>query len=482
LRFGLSCGYRSRMLLEFGLPRAPIRHPIIPAQHRSPATRWSVLVGVLALLVVASAAFCQDKVAGNQALRQQPELVVTPELASRLAVVSSHDLKINASTIEEARAKIREARGLSALRTSLSAGFTQQGPASGIEFMGERIEFMVTEVQSYTLAVTKNLYDFGRTKLSVDLARRGVALAEQQGKSIEQLAAELAAEQCYTVLLSRELQTVALQNAAALEEHRRVAERLYHEGLIAFFEVSQSRAEAARARQQVATAERQLEVERGKLRKLLVLPQSAPIRVKEGPLLPDPERDLEGCIAYAWEHRPDLKAAEQQIALAKASLGLAKRTSDPALVFAGDVTHRTASALAEPLTYRVGVRLDVPLMDGGIERAKVDQARSALDRARQQREKLKDEVADQVRKAWEYVREANAQQEQVAVEESAARELLRIQRVRYEATEGTGQEVIDATAALARARASVASVRFQRAMSLCKLRLAMGLPLWEEAP
>ena len=405
-------------------------------------------------------------------------VVVTPEQAARLAVERSWDIEAAVASVDEARARVREARALRGLYGSLDMSYTRQGPEPpSFEFMGERISFFNAHVRTQRIGFTKTLYTWGRHELTEHVAKLGALIAQDRSDMIRLATAQLALEKAYFVLLYDELLTVAVQNVTALREHERVAEEKHAEGLIAFVEVLQAQAQRALAERDVATAERLLEVERAALRQLLLLPQDTPLVVEAGGRLPVGSLELRECVSYALERRPDLVAARRGAELARQSVRLARRTSRPSLTGTVGVQRQNSTSLSEDLSYQAVLALQIPILDGGLRRASVEGARGRLAQAEARQADLEHEVAYQVRQALAFVTEADAKREKALASEKAGRESLRISRLRYEYTEATGQEVIDATAVLAAARGAEAQALFERAIALSKLRLAMGVPL-----
>lgn len=257
------------------------------------------------------------------------------------------------------------------------------------------------------------------------------------------------------------------------QELLRLSRRQLETGRVARVVVLRAEAEAAAAegrlesmRAEVVEAETELALAMG------VSPTSRfayPPRTDEPPLQATEEEDL----ATALSDRPDLVAArfaveagDRRIAEAVAefspqvyAMGMAERMQDPAMVSGG---------------YQVGLGVAFPVYDGGERAARLDRARAAREAAALEVESMEQEATGEVVTARARLAAALRALELAEREVAAAEEGLRIARLRHEAGRGIQLEILDAVAALSRARSARAEAAARTGQARADLLYATG--------
>lgn len=407
-------------------------------------------------------------------------MTVTPESAAALAVRESLDLEITAADIREAEAQVVKALGLDDFRVTASGAVGRRGPVATFALPGaegERIEVSMgsPDIRTATVQVAKPLYTAGRIERAQEVALRALE-TRKLSKAVVERALDLTARQAsYAVLRAEQLLDVTRQRAVAVAAHLELTKKLMEAGVVARFEVVQAETELARAQGEVISARTAVETARAGLRRILNLPQDAPLEVMAGASFEPPPGALPGLIAQASEQRPEVHAAEAGIALAEANLRLARASRNVSVNLVGSATRSEASLGAEPWGWQVAITAEKPIVDGRVERSEVQAAQARLDGARLALERTRQEIALDVTEAHlalDEARERLTVAQQGVVE---AQERLRIAQVRYESGVGLGIEVLDAQTALAAARADVVNSHYGLQLAVARLRSALGL-------
>ena len=126
-------------------------------------------------------------------------------------------------------------------------------------------------------------------------------------------------------------------------------------------------------------------------------------------------------------------------------------------------------------SWSVGVLLNWNLFSGGLDRARIAEARANQQRAAAERERLGNAIALEVRDAFLALQTAR---ERVAVARQAvtsAEESLRIVRDRYESGLTTIVELLDSEMALTAARTSLIRTLYDATVGQARLDLSLGL-------
>jgi outer membrane protein TolC len=171
------------------------------------------------------------------------------------------------------------------------------------------------------------------------------------------------------------------------------------------------------------------------------------------PLAPAPFNDSEAAVtSRALAQRPDLVAAQERVAGARATLRQAQAAYIPTASATGQTYNGGSTPPLGTTGWQVGVSITLPLLDSGSRPAAVHQAQAAFDHAQAQYEQRRLMVEADAANAWrEFVAaRANLGDAQAAQENAA--ENLRVARLRMQAGKGIQLEVLDALSLDASAR------------------------------
>lgn len=183
----------------------------------------------------------------------------------------------------------------------------------------------------------------------------------------------------------------------------------------------------------------------------------------------------------ATQSRPELRIAERQTATSAAQEGIARGERLPALSVLGGYRERSGSDRQFYEDWNVGVQLSVPLVDGGVRRARVEEAVATRAQAEQALEQARLDAARQLQDAWDADHEAQArvQVTETSVEEAA--EALAIEKLKYEQGVGTVTDLLNAETALLTAQADRLQARFDLITARLNLLRATGTLSPEQA-
>jgi outer membrane protein TolC len=189
--------------------------------------------------------------------------------------------------------------------------------------------------------------------------------------------------------------------------------------------------------------------------------------------------DLDGALASAHEHRPELRRLDKLEEAGEQSVVGAKSTYYPNLGLYGGYEWG-GIGLAQGGTFTgagwlVGVQSSWSIFDGRETAGKVIQAKSQLRQARLSRSEEDLAVDTEVRQAlstWEEAKElVNASVQTVG----EAKEALRLADSRFKAGEATQLDVLTSQVALTQARTNVVQANYNYLVAVAGMRKAMGL-------
>jgi len=400
------------------------------------------------------------------ALAQQPQakqqLTLTLQAAVDLALKNNLQAQLAREGISQARGE--KGLGLSALLPNLSgaayqANLTENlaalglGPSSfpGLNpFVGPFSNF---DARLRLVQSVFNLASIRRYQASV----HGLALAREEQRSAEQ-------QVVIATVLSYLAVIEAQQSVEAAQSDVNLAKRLLElatsqrdAGVATGIDVA--RADTRLASQEVRLAQARTDLDTARLNLLRVTgaPLASELTLTESmrfapEALPGPEDTVQKALA----DRVEIRSAQAQVRIATAQKQAAVAGWLPSVSFFGDYGTSAVRPLETSLPTRsVGIRLDVPVFDGGRTRSEVQVAASRLRQVEMRLNDLRAGVEKEVRQALDNLA---TRREQVQAAQKAlglAERELELAQDRFRNGVGDNIEVVNAQTALEEARQGV---------------------------
>jgi multidrug efflux system outer membrane protein len=393
------------------------------------------------------------------------------------ALERNADLRIAVARIEEADANLREAGAALLPEIDLSAV-----PARS------RISNRTASPVPSSVPLVRNDIRLGLgTSFEIDFwgklrraqeATRALALGSRYARDVVALSVAGLTAQAYFSL--RALDTQIAVSGASLEsrgETLQMVRRRAQGGVASDLELNQ----AALARADAATQLNELQRQRTLVEhQLAALTGRLDLALPAGDLgaLPLPPLPPAGLPSSLLERRPDVRQAEQQLVASNAQIGIARAAMFPTISLTSYYGGQSA-ALSNLLDsgariWSLGFGLALPVFDSGRHAARAEAAearqRQALAAYQKSAETAFREVADALVTAKQTAAAEDDQQARV----QAARNVLRLARVRYEAGYSAYLEVLDAQRTANAAELAFAAHRLARLAASVDLMKALG--------
>ena len=183
---------------------------------------------------------------------------------------------------------------------------------------------------------------------------------------------------------------------------------------------------------------------------------------------------LAECLARAAAQRPEIGVARDRVAVARFGRVAAQGEFLPSLDMKGSLGRIEGENVVGGWQEGVGIRLNLPLYNGGLHRGNLASADADIRQALADAQTMLNDISLQVTLAHRAVVSAQMRVElaQPAVEQSA--EALRIVRERYRGGTATPTDVIDAETTLTRAEQRFASACIEYLSALARLAYVLG--------
>jgi outer membrane protein len=178
---------------------------------------------------------------------------------------------------------------------------------------------------------------------------------------------------------------------------------------------------------------------------------SASVSIAREPGGKDVYPSLDESLSRALSQRPDYKAAEKRLKMSEEKVKIAWGKRLPDIYAQGQYGGQAGPEFAFKENYYFGLRLSLPVFDGGLIRSEIDRERAELEKVKEEERSIRLNIHREVRDG--HLGIANALERIVVTGRAleSARENLRVEMVKYEAGAGTATDVIDARTALLRA-------------------------------
>ena len=385
------------------------------------------------------------------------------------AQANNRELAAAAANVNRAWALARQAGAALTPDVNLSAGAARSGVLDR-SVPGTRNLGLGAQV-SWEIDV------WGRLRSGQRAAVAGAQVAESDLRSAQDSLAAATAKAYFTAIEADIQTSIARENVGILRETQRIVTAKYEDGAGSAQDVSLARSDLATARERLTKLEGSQRDALRSLEALLGRYPAAGLELRKTlPVAPPPPPA--GLPSELLERRPDLVAAERQVAAAFNATSEARAAQLPRITLTGDLGSASNSLanLADPqnVAWTAGANLMAPIFDGGrlreevaIRTAEQEQALAAYGQAAINAFGEVESNLDQgfvVQRRITDLREAAAE----------ANNALRIARLRYEEGEEDLLNVLTVQQRAVSARSTLSSAERLLLEQRVNLNLALG--------
>jgi outer membrane protein len=325
------------------------------------------------------------------------------------------------------------------------------------------------------LQITQNIDISGLLPASVDVAKR---TRDFYQIDLERVTNELslAIKNTFFNLLKAEASVnVQQQEVTAATENVRIAQAKFNAGTAAQFDVLTAETNLSNSQQKLISAQDQVNISRADLNSVLGFNLDSPTEILDTPPPFDLKVDLPGNLQTALANRPELKQADNNIAIAKRLVKLSGAGLLPSLGLTASANFNGNSAVGTPKdTYSITADLGLPLYDGDATRSRVRSAKVDLASQLVTRDQLRQSVTLEVRQAYLGIVDAQALATSAQQGVSQATDALRLANVRYQNGIGTFLDVTNAQAQLVTAQTNLLTAQYNYETALAQMQRAIG--------
>jgi multidrug efflux system outer membrane protein len=394
-----------------------------------------------------------------------------------LALANNRDLRVAVLNIEQSRAQYRIQRA--ALVPAIDAtgtGTQAQSSSAQVISGGDRT------VRVYTASVGVTSWEldlFGRIRSLKDAALQNYLATTEISRSVRISLIAQTASAWLNLAADQDLLALSEETLRTRQETMDLVRRRFEAGAISQLEVSQAQTLIEAARSDVATAIALVEQDKNALRLAVGADVPNDLLPAGGLVTAQILRDLPaGLPSDVLTRRPDVLAAEHQLAGANANIGAARAAFFPTISLTGStgVASNSLDSLFDSGNgaWSFAPRISLPIFAGGANVAGLDSAKAGRDIAVANYEKTVQtafrEVSDGLAVQSTIAERVGSQERLVA----AANDTVRLSQARYGAGIDSSLSVLDAQRTLYTSQKTLIVARLARETNLATLYKALG--------
>jgi outer membrane protein len=335
---------------------------------------------------------------------------------------------------------------------------------------------------SFVTSVSQPLFAGFSILRQYDIAKLGLNAAGIKEKLMRQDIILEAKTVYFTLLKAQKLRKIAEDTVVQIDAQRYVAENFYQVGMSPLNDLLQAEVELANAKQELIVAKNTMENAESDFNTLLRRPVNTPVAVEDVLEYSSFEKDLEYCFSQADKNRLEIKIANLDVEIAEKELQLAKKDYFPAINLEGNYFREGTEwnvdggeGIFDPSGWNILAVARWNFFEWGRTYYGTHEKRSRLAQAQFRKDKLLDQIQQEVKKA--YLRTQEAEQAIITVEKAIeqAKENYRINQERYKQQVATSTDVLDAQTLLSRTMTNYYSALYAFKIAKATLYRVMGL-------
>jgi outer membrane protein len=411
---------------------------------------------------------------GSSAWTQVPEAVSLTQ-AQDIAIRNHPRIASAAFTAQAGESAVKEASA--AKYPSLSGNVTAVGTEHGaVLSAGAITTSSIYSRAASGVVATQLLTDFGRT---ASLEQSAKLRNDSQNQNVTNTRAQVLIEVQQAYLQALASQSV-LRVAQETVDLRRVTLRqisaLAQSALRSTLDVSFAQVNVSQAELDLFRAENDARAGHARLSAAMGYDHDRPFSLTDETLPPALDADVDGLIAQALRDRPDLAALRLNHDALDRYADAEKRLKNPTITAAAVAGVAPLRDERLPEAYSAaGVNVNIPILNGGLFKARRQEAESHAAAASKDVEDLSVQIARDVRIAWLDANDAFKRLDVTARMVAEATEALRLAQARYDNALGSIVELNQAQLNQTSAEIAAASAKYEYLSRRAALNYAVGI-------
>jgi len=391
------------------------------------------------------------------------------EESIQIALENNMGYKITESMVDLSQAQIKETEGAKKLNIKLQGGILQASETLDEADMAagdySNLFTLSPMVPIISISARRIMYSGGKIESLIDQAEANKQISLNDLEKEKQAIIYKVTEAYSQVLQTEGMKRVSTQAVKQMQAHLESSEALLKEGMIAPIDLNRIKSQLSNLEHNLIKAENGYKLTMYNLNSIMGIDLNTEL-VLENNLSYEPcEINLEDALVQAGENRMEMMNIAQQRRIMEEMVDVAKSNRKPQVIFSAE------SGIAG---WQAMIVAEYSLLDGGINKAKIEQAEIKLAQVEQSEKQARQLIEFEVRSAYLNMKEA---EKLIKVAEEGiknSQESFRIAQVKYNEGIATNTEVIDAQSTLIEAETNYLNALYDYNINRAALIKAMG--------
>jgi len=415
-------------------------------------------------------------------------LKLTLQECIELALKTHPEMKITQAQLKEASGKYNEINANYFPKFSIATSYSRldYAPQFKVRYLGDSLNDYQT-----SLYLKQLIYDGGKTRRLKEWARRNITVEAENRRVAQQDLIHSVTQEYYGLIFADNMVNVKQEAVRQIEAHVDVANAMFTSGKVPKVDVLRAEVQLANVQQELSKAQNALQIASAQLNDLIGRDIDTPIAIDTpigfeesaatlavNEVLPLSEaKETARSRSYleaAFESNPQLRRVKESIAATEAKIKAERAAYWPNINFKADYGYEWGDWPPKEDIWHIGLAIDLPLWDGGMTKARVNQAKATLERLKATEQLLVKQITLQVQRAYLSLKEAESRVSTTEKSIEQAKENLRIVEGSYELGTGISRDVIDAQVALTQAQTNDIQALIDVQLAKADLERAIG--------
>jgi len=402
--------------------------------------------------------------------------VITLQDAYNAALSSYEGVKISEENVIQAESKVDQAWTYIYPRLTAFGSYTRFNetlPPDEGAFL-----FQPLGQTQASLVLTQPLYTGGRTLAALRAAKTMQDSSRSDLTTTRQSIMMNVSEAFYAVIKAGKIIDVSRDSLERMERHKKVTEReaVTRKSKANVSALLRANTLVNQARINLLLAEDRFKIARQKLSLLTNMRVDSSL-LADPPALPAPEGTLAALQESALKHRDDLASSKLNTQVAKEFVTITAGAHYPQVYAEAGLRYQDSGppTIVDATTYYGGVRIQIPIFEGGLMKAEVSEARSKQRQAELASVLLKRTIESEVQEAYITCQTVNAVLETAKLQNGYARNNFDTVESLFSEGLVPSLSLIDAQQALSLSDFELVGATYEQQLAILRLQASMGL-------
>ena len=391
------------------------------------------------------------------------------EKSIQIALENNIGYKITESMLDISQAQVKEAEGAKKLNMKFRGGYLQMSETLDEEDMaaGDYSDLFVLGqgVPIISISATKILYSGNKIESLINQAEANMQISLNDLDKEKLEIVYKVTEAYYQILQAEGIKKVSAQAVKQMKAHLESSEALLKEGMIAPIDLNIIKSQLSNLELNLIKAENGVELTTYNLNSIMGIVLNTELALENNLSYEPCEINLEQALIQSEENRAEIMNIIQQRRIMEEMVVFAKSNKKP------QVFLNAESGISG---WQAAITAEYSLLDGGVNKAKIEQAETNLAQVDQSEKQVQQLVEFEVRSAYLKMKVAG---KLIKVAEKGienSEESFRIAQVKYNEGIATNAEVIDAQSTLIEAETNHLNALYDYNTNRAALIKAMG--------